>query len=51
MTQFVILSKQDILQLREDKPVDFYIDSKHYVLCTDEYYEKHIMQKESEVEK
>lgn len=51
MTQFVILSKQDISQLCEDKPVDFYIDSKRYVLCTDECYEEQIKQKESEEEK
>ena len=51
MRQFLILSKQDISTLREDKPVDIYIDHKHYVLCTDEYYEKQIKQKKSEEEK
>lgn len=51
MTQFVILSKQDIFALCEDKPVTFYIDNTRYVLCTDEYYEKQIMHKESEEEK
>lgn len=45
MTQFVILSKLDMSALCDDKPVDFYIDNKRYVLCTDEYYEKQINQK------
>ena len=50
MTEFVILSRYDMLALSEDKPVTFYIDKKPYILCTDEYFErqKHESQAESE---
>lgn len=40
MTEFVILSRADILTLCDDKPVTVYVDKKPYVLCTDEYFEK-----------
>lgn len=40
MTEFVVLSRIDILCLREDKPVTIWIDGKPYELCTDEYFEK-----------
>ena len=40
MTEFVILSRADMLTLCYDKPVTVYIDKKPYVLCTDEYFEK-----------
>ena len=40
MTEFVILSRVDMLCLCEDKPVTIWIDGKPYVLCTDEYFEK-----------
>ena len=40
MTEFVILSRYDMLVLCEDKPVTIWIDGKPYVLCTDEYFEK-----------
>lgn len=40
MTEFIILSKEDMLTLCADKPVTFYVDKKSYVLCTDEYFEK-----------
>ena len=42
MTEFVILSRDEVLALCEDKPVTMYIDKKPYVLCTDEYFEKEI---------
>ena len=52
MTEFVILSRPDILTLCEDKPVTIYIDKKPYILCTDEYFERqiHEPQVESKVE-
>lgn len=40
MTEFIILSRVDMLTLRNDKPVTVYVDKKPYVLCTDEYFEK-----------
>ena len=40
MTEFVILSRADILTLCDDKPVTVYVDKKPYVLCTDEYFEE-----------
>lgn len=40
MKEFVVLSRIDILCLREDKPVTIWIDGKPYELCTDEYFEK-----------
>lgn len=42
MTEFIILSRVDMLTLCNDKPVTVYIDKKPYVLCTDEYFEKQI---------
>ena len=42
MTEFIILSRGDMLTLCDDKPVTIYIDKKPYVLCTDEYFEKQI---------
>ena len=52
MTEFVILSRYDMLALCEDKPVTIYIDKKPYILCTDEYFERqiHEPQVESKVE-
>lgn len=40
MTEFIILSRVDMLTLCNDKPVTVYIDKKPYMLCTDEYFEK-----------
>ena len=40
MTEFIVLSRVDILTLRDDKPVTIYVNKKPYVLCTDEYFEK-----------
>ena len=50
MTEFVILSRYEMLALCEDKPVTIYIDKKPYILCTDEYFErqKHEPKAESE---
>jgi hypothetical protein len=42
MTEYVILSRVDMLTLCKDKPVTIYVDKKSYVLCTDEYFEKQI---------
>lgn len=51
MTEYIILSRVDMLTLCEDKPVTVYVDKKPYVLCTDEYFEKQINKpQESEVE-
>ena len=50
MTEFIVLSRADMLTLCDDKPVTVYIDKKFYVLCTDEYFEKQrIEPQESEV--
>lgn len=46
MTEFIVLSKVDMLALCNDKPVTVRIDKKPYVLCTDECFEKQM--KESE---
>ena len=43
MTEFIILSRVDMLTLCDDKPVTVYVDKKPYVLCTDEYFEKQIL--------
>lgn len=40
MTEFIVLSRPDMLALRDDKPVIVRVDKKPYVLCTDEYFEK-----------
>lgn len=48
MTEFVILSKSDMLTFCADKPITIYIDKKPYTLCTDEYFEK--QKAESEVD-
>lgn len=45
MTEFIILSRPDMLTLCDDKPVTIYIDKKPYQLCTDEYFEKQIKSK------
>ena len=50
MTEFVILSRPDILTLCEDKPVTIYIDKKPYILCTDEYFERQIHEPQAESE-
>jgi hypothetical protein len=42
MTEYIILSRVDMLTLSEDKPVTVYVDKKPYVLCTDEYFKKQI---------
>lgn len=50
MTEYIILSRVDMLTLCEDKPVTVYVDKKPYVLCADEYFEKQINKpQESEV--
>lgn len=48
MTEFIILSRGDMLALCNDKPITVYIDKKPYVLCTDEYFEKQINNKYKE---
>ena len=37
MTEYIVLSKYDILSLNADRPVFIYVDGKCYVLCTDKY--------------
>lgn len=46
MTEFIILSRADMLTLYNNKPVTVYIDKKLYVLCTDEYFEKQMNHRE-----
>ena len=48
MTEFIILSKVDMLALCNDKPVTVHIDKKPYVLCTDEWFEKQRTESEDE---
>lgn len=40
MKEFIILSRNDMLTLCNDKPITIYIDKKPYILCTDEYFYK-----------
>ena len=42
MTEYIVLSRPDMLALCDDKPVTIYINNKPYVLCTDECFEKQI---------
>ena len=49
MTEYIILCRTDMLALCDDKPVTFYVDSKPYVLCTDEYFEKQKTENDTEV--
>lgn len=49
MTEYIILSRIDMLTLCDDKPITIYIDKKPYVLCTDEYFTI-LNKKESEEE-
>ena len=42
MTEYIILSRPDMLALCDDKPVTIHINNKSYVLCTDECFEKQI---------
>lgn len=39
MTEYIVLSKYDVLSLKSDRPVFIWVDGKCYVLCTDEYFE------------
>lgn len=51
MTEFIVLSRVDILTLCDDKPVTVYVDKKLYVLCTDEYFKKQINEPQESEEK
>lgn len=48
MTEYIVLSKYDVLSLKSDRPVFIWVDGKCYVLCTDEYFEKQM--RDSQVE-
>lgn len=50
MTEFVVLSRVDMLCLCEDKPVTIWINCKPYILCTDEYFEKQLLKPHAESE-
>ena len=45
MTEFIILDKNDMSDLFDNKLVTFYVNEKRYVLLTEECYEKQIRQK------
>ncbi len=40
MTKFIVLNREDMLALCNNKLVTCYIDNKCYVLCTEECFEK-----------
>ena len=46
MTEFIVLSKVDMVALCNDKPITIHIDQKPYVLCTDECFEKQTVEGE-----
>lgn len=48
MTEFICLSRYDLLALLDDAPVEIRIDGKPFTLCSDEYFEKQLAE---EVEK
>jgi hypothetical protein len=50
MKRFVILSRLDVRDLRDNKPVSLVISGKPYILCTDEYFEEIVVKKKSEVD-
>ena len=50
MTEYIVLSRPDMLALCNDKPVTVYVDKKPYVLCTDEYFEKQMKEEWGESE-
>lgn len=50
MTEFIILSRVDMLTLCDDKPVIVYVNKKPYTLCTDEYFEKQMRDSQAERE-
>lgn len=47
MTDFIVLSEPDILDLYHNKTVTVHMNGKPYLICSDEYFE---MQKEGEQE-
>lgn len=50
MTRFVILSRLDVQDLRDNKPVSLVISGKPYILCTDEYFDENVVKKKPEVD-
>lgn len=40
MTEFIILSRGDIMTLCKDEPVKVRIDERPMLICSDEYFEK-----------
>lgn len=50
MTEFIILSRFDMLRLREDKPVTIWINGRSFTLCTDECFEKQKVETRAEGE-
>ena len=40
MTEFIILSRGDIMTLCKDEPVEVWIDNRPMFICSDEYYER-----------
>ena len=40
MTEFIILSRGDIMTLCKDEPVKVWVDKRPMLLCSDEYFER-----------
>ena len=40
MTEFIILSRGDIMTLCKDEPVKVWIDKRPMLICSDEYFER-----------
>ena len=47
MTEFIILSRGDIMTLCKDEPVKVWIEKRPMMLCSDEYFES---QKRTEID-
>ncbi len=50
MTEFIILSRGDILTLCKDEPVTVWIDKRPMLLCSDEYFEKQKTEEQADEE-
>ena len=47
MNKYIILSREEVWRLDDNKPIKFYVDQIPYVLCTDECY-KNIQNKNTD---
>ena len=50
MTEYIVLSKVDMIALCNDKPITIRIDKKTYELCTDECFKKQMVEGEDKGE-